>query len=133
MITALLFIGILFLAYYVFLQMKGMDFAVIWLIAGGMLILVWYALSRQPVWISVLPRAVKAGIGILFLLGFLFFAALEILILHGMGTGWQNDLDYIIVLGAQVRGDRPSRALRMRIDTAADYLREPPSVQAVLS
>ena len=133
MITALLFIGILFLAYYVFLQMKGMDFAVIWLIAGGMLILVWYALSRQPVWISVLPRAVKAGIGILFLLGFLFFAALEILILHGMGTGWQNDLDYIIVLGAQVRGDRPSRALRMRIDTAADYLREHPSVQAVLS
>ena len=49
MITALLLIGILFLAYYVFLQMKGMDFAVIWLMAGGMLILVWYALSRQPV------------------------------------------------------------------------------------
>lgn len=133
MMNVLLLLGILFLVYYIFLQMKGMDFAVIWLIAGGMLVLAWYALGRRPVWMVALPRAVKAGICVLFLLGFLFFAALEILIVHGMGTGQTDDLDYIIVLGAQVKGERPSRALRMRIETAADYLREHPGVQAVLS
>lgn len=133
MMTALLLLGILFLGYYFSLQMKGMDFSIIWLIAGVMLVLAWYALAREPFWVSVLPRAVKAGICVLFLMGFLLFAALEILILHGMGGGQQKGLDYIIVLGAQVRGDRPSRALRMRIDTAADCLRENPSAQAVLS
>lgn len=46
--------------------------------------------------------------------------------------GNQN-LDYIIVLGAQVRKDGPSVALRYRLDAAIDYLNENPSTVCIVS
>lgn len=47
-------------------------------------------------------------------------------------VGNQN-LDYIIVLGAQVRKDGPSVALRYRLDAAIDYLNENPSTVCIVS
>lgn len=41
--------------------------------------------------------------------------------------------DYAVVLGAQVRGDRPSRTLRERLDLAARFLRENPTALVVVS
>ena len=38
-----------------------------------------------------------------------------------------------IVLGCEVRGEQPSRALRARIDAAADYLAKNPKAKAILS
>lgn len=126
-------LGALCLVYYIFLQGFGMDFAVIWLAAGGAGVLAGYVLYRSPAWTLGLPRWVKAGVCLTVFLGILIFAILEGLIISGMGGGQKGNLDYIIVLGAQVRGDHPSRALRKRIQTAADYLRENSSTVAVLS
>lgn len=42
-------------------------------------------------------------------------------------------VECIVVLGAAVKGETPSRALRYRIDTALDYLRNNPDTVAVLS
>ena len=47
-------------------------------------------------------------------------------------VGNQN-LDYIIVLGAQVRKDGPSVVLRYRLDAAIDYLNENPSTVCIVS
>ncbi len=43
------------------------------------------------------------------------------------------DLDYLIVLGAQVNGTVLTRALKGRTDRALSYLKENPSTKAVLS
>ncbi len=45
----------------------------------------------------------------------------------------EQDLDYIIVLGAQVREDGPSVVLRYRLDTAVDYLKENPDTVCIVS
>ena len=45
----------------------------------------------------------------------------------------EKNLDYIIVLGAQVRKDGPSVALRYRLDAAIDYLNENPSTVCIVS
>ena len=46
--------------------------------------------------------------------------------------GTQN-LDYIIVLGAQVREDGPSVVLRYRLDAAIEYLNENPNTVCIVS
>jgi uncharacterized SAM-binding protein YcdF (DUF218 family) len=39
----------------------------------------------------------------------------------------------VIVLGARIHGDRPSRMLRERLDVAADYLKENPEAKCIVS
>ena len=133
MATVLFILGILCLGYYIALMIFGMDFAVIWLLAGAVLVLLGYVLGRTPFWISALPKGVKIGFGIFVLAGLFFFMVLEGLVISGMSSRPQKKLDYIIVLGAQVRGDHPSRALRERIKKAAEYLKKNPSTVAILS
>ncbi|MDD3220297.1 MAG: YdcF family protein [Lachnospiraceae bacterium] len=45
----------------------------------------------------------------------------------------QIDLDYLIILGADVRGYMPCEALRWRLDTAVDYLRRHEQTNVVVS
>lgn len=51
----------------------------------------------------------------------------------GMFAKGKPELDYLVILGAQVRGTVPSRALRKRLDTALAYLEENPGTIAVVS
>lgn len=51
---------------------------------------------------------------------------------HGKMTAPQN-ADYIIVLGARVKGTVPSLALQERIDSAAEYLKENKNTIAIAS
>lgn len=133
MAAVLFILGILCLGYYIFLRSLGMDFSIIWLAMGVGLLFAGYLLGWEPAWVSLLPKGVKAGGCVLLALGILLFAALELLIISGMGGQPEAGLDYIIVLGAQVRGERPSRALRRRIEAAGCYLRDNPSTIAILS
>jgi len=60
------------------------------------------------------------------------------LIIEGFIIGYGNSKprdngDYIIVLGAQVKGTRPSRALRNRLDTAIKYLEENEHTKVIVS
>ncbi len=45
----------------------------------------------------------------------------------------KDDLDYIIVLGAQIRVNGPSVVLRHRLDAAAEYLMENPETKCIVS
>ena len=44
-----------------------------------------------------------------------------------------ENLDYIIVLGAQVRADGPSKVLKHRLNTAIDYLEKNPETICIVS
>ncbi len=71
-------------------------------------------------------------------LGILWGLAAVFLIMEGIFVFYafrrpQTAPEYVIILGAQVRGDTPSRALQERIDAAADYLEQYPLAIAICS
>ena len=61
------------------------------------------------------------------------FVVVECLVISGMDNTGEPGLDYIIVLGAQVRGTTPSLALHWRIERAYEYLSGNPNTIAVVS
>lgn len=100
----------------------------IWLAGGGILLLVGGAdfLHPFPFWIKFFLGLGTVGVGILFLV-------MEGLILSGMRQKKVPDLSFLLVLGCKVNGEHPSKALKERILTAAEYLRKNPETKAVLS
>lgn len=128
-------LGILCFAYFVILGIKRVDFCVIWLLAavfftavGGYLL---YCRKYPEGW--RIPAPVLAALGILTASGLALFLIAEGMIMRTMLERPAADLDYIIVLGAQVRGTAPSRALRLRLEEAEKYMKENPRTVAVLS
>lgn len=63
----------------------------------------------------------------------LFAAAESVVIYMGHGSSAAQPADAVIVLGAGVKGEKPSPILESRIDAAADYLKAHPQILAVLS
>ncbi len=91
--------------------------------AAGLHFHVWALL---PVWLRRVVFAAAAAVIIL-------FVAVEGCILSGFGAKGEDDLDYIIVLGAQVREDGPSTVLKKRLDTAYAYLTENENTICIVS
>ena len=67
-----------------------------------------------------------AGIWILFL-------AVEFFIVRAMRPGRKKNCRYLIVLGAQVRGERITDSLKRRLDAALLYHQVCPSVKIIVS
>ncbi len=76
------------------------------------------------------PRIVLFSVLILLALS---FVGIETVILFHALHGGEPEADWCIVLGAGLRGDRPSRTLQRRIATASDYLNRRPSARVVVS
>lgn len=69
-----------------------------------------------------------------FAIGILVFVGVESFIVwSGFKSVPGEACDFIIVLGAQVRGDTPSVTLQYRLESAYDYLMVNPQTKAVLS
>lgn len=112
-------------------RMTGLSskFPLVWLLLGSGFFLAGSCIYFEieiPVWFSGL-------IGI-FLGGFLLLLVFsECLIISAMRQKEVKNLDYIVVLGAQVRGNVPSKSLQYRIDRAEKYLKENKKTKVVLS
>ena len=80
------------------------------------LIVVMILLRRfAPVWLWRIS-AVAVCIGLI------YFAAVEFLIVRDSFTSRNAERKYVIVLGAEVQGTRPSRSLLYRLNAAMEYL-----------
>ena len=134
-ITALLLAaaGILCILYgiMVFLIRSGTMFFAVWLALGGFLLLLG-ALTHLGLW-SAIPKIARSLLFGVITLGLLALLVCEAFVLRGFGASAPAGLDYLIVLGAQVREDGPSRVLQYRLDAAADYLRENPSTLCIVT
>ena len=62
-----------------------------------------------------------------------WFLGTEVYLISGARTDDTTPCQYIVVLGAQVRGTQPSRAMRDRTDAAAAYLSAHPDVICIVS
>lgn len=82
------------------------------------------------------PRLPGWGRGVLALLlalGVIAFAVLEIPIIREARTDENPAADYVIVLGAGIRGTEPTRSLLDRLEATLDYLHTYPASVAIVS
>lgn len=128
--------GIICLAYYLLIVVYAgitADFAWIWLVLAAILeggaVLIRYG-KNHP---GFFPGWVKYAVSAVVLLGIVCFAALCSLVVSGMKTSARKNLDYVVVLGAHVKGDVPSKALELRLKAALKYARENENTILVLS
>lgn len=111
----------------------GTAFLWFWILIGtislSLSLLLWY-LDYNKIDI---PQKFKVPIVTLFSIGLLLFVIIEgVIIMYGYSKPEKNG-DYLIVLGAQVKGTTPSRALKNRLDTAIKYLMENDNTKVIVS
>ncbi|MEG0250047.1 MAG: YdcF family protein [Peptostreptococcus sp.] len=53
---------------------------------------------------------------------------LEAIIIYGGRNNYNEDADYIMVLGAKLHGDRPSKSLKYRMEAALEYMQKDPEL-----
>lgn len=104
-------------------------FPFIWLAAG----LAFFAAAILIHKRIQIPAVIKTAGIVAFLAAAVVFISVECLIVGAMFKQPDKNLDYILVLGAQVKGNRPSLSLKYRIDAAEEYLEKNPDTKAVLS
>lgn len=137
-ILSIMFLGVgIFSAAYFFMYLFLVDlnnlFTFFWLVLGiagiaGGVLLFW--LHRHqiavPVWLT------RGGMTVMSLFLLLFLVVEGIIIGYGHSKP-TPDAEYIIVLGARVRGERVTYTLCKRLNVACDYLKKNPSTKVILS
>lgn len=132
-----LILGILCFLYYIGITVYAgirTSLSWLWILVGLFLLLLWRLQIRaaaQPE--AAMLRYVIRGMFVLLIVGIVVIALVGSRIVASMRAQPEAGLDYVIVLGAQVRGEIPSRALRRRLDRALEYVRENPGTVLILS
>lgn len=128
----LIILGVLSVLYGILILQvgSGTSFWMIWE-AIGLFLFLWAVLLHKGFF------AAHKGISIIFHV-LVAVTVVVLVTLCGMIAGefkavGQQNLDYIIVLGAQVREDGPSVVLRYRLDAAVNYLNENPDTICIVS
>ena len=126
-------IGILSILYGICIMRaaSGTMFFVIWFVIGACLLALGICIRIHV--FSMIPKAIKAVFLTLIAVGAItLFITWGLICSHFHDKG-NNNIDYLIVLGAQVKPSGPSVVLQYRLDTAADYLRDHPDTICIVS
>lgn len=124
-----------FIYYLIIIKYAGIsaDFAWIWPFMAVISIALGWGIRfsrRNP---DMISSKVKLIITILIVAGCFLFFYISSLVIRGMMTKGEKNLEYVIVLGAQVKGEKPSRALVKRLDCAIAYKKNNPDTILILS
>lgn len=134
MYLILMVFGCICLFYFIVVAVAGhgTNFYFIWLFLA--LISFLLALSvRTGIITKYLPMWLKRLFLILVGMGAVLFVVVEGMIFTGYVQKGESGCDYLIVLGAQMKPDGPSRVLQYRLDAAYDYLMENPDTKVIVS
>ncbi len=110
---------------------SGTPFYMIWFFAAAVCLV--HGLLKSHGVYKRIPRVFRycsfgcAGVMVL------LFVIVESLVVSGFFQSGREDLDYIVVLGAQVYESGPSVVLRYRLDRAAGYLTADPQTKCVVT
>jgi uncharacterized SAM-binding protein YcdF (DUF218 family) len=131
-----LILGIFSLVYYgIIIAYAGIgsSFSWFWLLAGiGCLIfcIILRYIIRNEIRV---PDFIKLIFFSAITIGLSIFILIEGTLISYSTHKADSGMDYLIVLGAQVRGTRITKALQKRLDTAASYLKENPETMVIVS
>ncbi len=125
-------IGLLMIGYGLFVRRAatGTAFYTVFLF-GGTVLLLFAVCVPLHVW-EKLPKGIRIAFLVCLTIGLMLFLFVEALIIRHFGDK-EEDVDYLIVLGAQVFEDRPSLVLKYRLDRAAEYLAAHPDTICIVS
>lgn len=129
-------LGLLCLLYYLAIGLYAgfsASFSWFWLILGLLFAVSAFAIGygkRHP---GFFPGWFRAAVLSVICVGTVVFGLLVLCVISGMRKQGSKDLTYLVVLGAQVQGETPSRSLQMRLDRALAYARENEDTVLVLS
>ena len=121
------------LAPFFFFCMVGYDFSGLVCLAIVGVILVYKGLRLLSRKYPHDARILRRIFSCLLCIGLLVVGVTEVIIIDASFGSPKERCDYMVVLGAGVRGNVPSLSLRNRIDATYDYLTAHPDVIAVLS
>ena len=110
---------------------SGTWFFAFWLVLGAVLLAA--ALAVHLGWWKVLPPLARRAGGIAAVALAVGFLVTQACIFSEFYDQGDEGLDYLIVLGAQVRDDGPSVVLRHRLDAACEYLEANPGTTCIVS
>ena len=115
----------------VYMVHSGTGFFTVWLIMAACFV----ALAAMSFFrlFHLIPLPVRIAACIILALGFCAFSYTQIRILSCFNKNAPDNLDYLIVLGAQVYPTGPSIVLQYRLDTAVDYLNANPDTLCIVS
>lgn len=120
--------GILCIFYYIVLAWYSRKlrstFAVFWLLAGGVHLMIGCAPLSAYVYTILCCVCLAAWV---------VFLCVELKIIRAMFRHCDEEMDFIIVLGAQVRGTKITDSLKRRLDKAADYLEHFQDTRVIVS
>lgn len=85
------------------------------------------------VFYSLAGGALRTVVSVILCLGIILFITAEAPIIRHSRTDAGDDTEYLIVLGAGVKGTVPSLSLRNRMDGAYNWLKDRPGVKVILS
>ncbi len=126
-------VGIACILYYVILAIyagPAFNFGWFWIALGGAFVVIGL-MGRYP----DMPAVVWARriLLVIVLAGILLLGITSIFVVKGMVEPEPERIDYAVILGAQVRGSNPSRALLKRLKKAMEVAEKYPQVTLILS
>ncbi len=124
------------LALAAFFWALGLMFGLVFVGYGTMALLcaglgcgaLFYTLAFRRRW-----RRTMIAVSVILALGLGCFLAAEIPVIAGARSDEDPAADYLVVMGAGIRGLEPSLSLRDRLEAARDYLNEYPAAVAIVS
>jgi uncharacterized SAM-binding protein YcdF (DUF218 family) len=129
----LLILGIMSFLYGIMIWMiqSGSMFFAAWFLLGGFLFLA--AVGFYTGIVTAVPIWVRTVLLVILIAAIAVFSLVEVRIASCFGMRAEPGMDYIIVLGAQVKENGPSVVLQYRLDAAYDYLMANPDTRCIVT
>lgn len=132
----LLLFGFISLLYYgLIISYAGTStsFSWFWLCLGVTLFVFYFMMKYRVNKGITFPGILRNIVLVIIMIGACVFIFVEATLIYYANQKAENSMEYIIVLGAQVKGTRVSKTLQKRLNTAVSYLDNNPSTLVIVS
>ena len=115
----------------IMLANSGSKFFLCW-IAGGLFLIMLGFLYYRGI-IDSMHKPVKIIFSVIFMIGMIYVIVTQCMVISGFRRSEVRDLDYVIVLGSQVKPTGPAVVTRYRLDKAYEYAVSNPDTVIIVS
>ncbi|MGM0846421.1 MAG: YdcF family protein [Bacillota bacterium] len=117
--------------FLIFISLFGVTFGIIFIMMNLFFVLLLYYFSQnlKKEWWKTIYRAALIVYGL-----FLFsFGAVQFFLIMESSRKIPENIDYVVILGAGLKGEEPSQTLKSRLETGVEYLHDHPEIPVIVS